>query len=68
MSWDDTRLLVVSGGVTSELKNLSCKVLEDSSEVDWSTGTNSDGVVAPLHEPVDTTNWELETSSARSGG
>ena len=34
---DDTGLLVVTSGVTSQLENLSSQVLEDGSEVDGST-------------------------------
>lgn len=33
----DTLLLVVASRVTSELEDLSCKVLEDGSEVDYRT-------------------------------
>ena len=40
VSGNDTGLLVVSGGVTGELENLSGEVLEDGSEVDG--GTSSD--------------------------
>ena len=34
---DDAGLLVVTGGITSQLKDFSGKVLEDGSEVDRST-------------------------------
>jgi hypothetical protein len=34
---DDTGLLVVTSGVTSQLEDLSSQVLEDGSEVDGST-------------------------------
>lgn len=44
----DTRLLVVTGGVTGELEDLSSKVLEDGSEVDGGTGTDTLGVVTAL--------------------
>lgn len=37
MAGDDTGLLVVTGGVTSQLEDFSCKVFKDSSEVDGST-------------------------------
>lgn len=45
MSRDDTGLLVISGGVTCQLKNFSGQVFEDGGEVDWSTSTNTFGVV-----------------------
>ena len=37
MTGDDTGLLVVTGGVTGQLEDLSCQVLKDSSEVDGGT-------------------------------
>ena len=37
MSWDDSCLLVVTGGVTGQLQDFSGQVLEDGSQVDWSS-------------------------------
>lgn len=37
MTGNDTGLLVVTSGVTGQLKNLSSEVLQDSSEVDGGT-------------------------------
>ena len=37
MTWDDTGLLVVTGGVTSQFEDLSCEVLEHGGQVDGST-------------------------------
>ena len=37
MTRDDTGLLVVTGGVTSQLEDFGRKVLKDSSEVDGGT-------------------------------
>lgn len=54
----DTRLLVVTGSVTGELENLGGKVLEDGSEVDGGTGTDTLGVVAALEETVNTTDGD----------
>jgi hypothetical protein len=62
---DDTGLLVVTGSVTSQLEDFSSEVLEDGSEVDGSTGTDTLSVVALAEETVDTTNGESET---RLGG
>lgn len=59
----DTRLLVVTGGVTGELEDLSSEVLEDSGEVDWCSGTDTLGVVALLEETVDTTNGDWESAA-----
>lgn len=64
MSGDDTGLLVVTGSVTGQLENLSSEVLEDSGEVDGSTGTDTLSVVALAEQTVDTTNGEGETSLA----
>jgi hypothetical protein len=37
MTGNDTGLLVVTGGVTSQLENFSSEIFEDSSQVDGST-------------------------------
>ena len=66
MSWDDSGFLVVTGGVTSQLEDLSSEVLEDGSQVDGSTSTDSLGVVSLAKESVNTTNRELKTSTAGS--
>lgn len=72
----DTRLFVVTGSVTGELENLGGEVLEDGSEVDGGTGTDTLGVVAALEETVDTTDgdyWSvcdrcMKRGKADSGG
>ena len=43
VSWDDSGLLVILGGVTCELKNLSGEVLKDGGKVHGGTGTNALG-------------------------
>ena len=58
MTGDNTLLLVVARCVTRKLENLSCKVFEDGSEVDWGTGTDSLGVVSLLQQSVDSTNGD----------
>ena len=65
MTGNDTRLLVVAGGVASQLEDLCSKVFKNGSEVDWSTSTDSLSVVALSEESVNTTNWE---SKAGLGG
>lgn len=68
---DDTGLLVVASGVARQLKNLSREVLEDGSEVDRGTGTDTLGVVALAKQTVDTADGERQTSlgrTAASGG
>ena len=41
VSGNDTRLLVVTGGVTGQLENLGREVLQDGGEVDGGTGTDT---------------------------
>ncbi len=60
---DDTGLLVVAGGVASQLQHFSGQVLEDGGQVDRGTGTDALGVVALAQQTVDTTDGELETGS-----
>jgi len=62
MARDNSRLLVITGSVTRQLKNLSRQVLEDGCEIDGSTGTDTLGVVALAEQTVDTTDRECETS------
>ena len=66
MTGDDSGLLVVSGSVASQLEDLSSEVLEDGSQVDWGTSTDTLSIVALAEETVDTTDWESETSLGRS--
>ena len=61
MTWDDTGLLVVTGGVTCQLEDFGGKVLENGSEVDWCTSSDTLSVVALLQKTVDTSDWESET-------
>lgn len=58
---DDTGLLVVAGGVASQLENLGSEVLEDGSQVDRGTSTDTLGIVALAQETVDTTDGERQT-------
>ena len=59
---DDTGLLVVTGGIASQLEDFGSQVLEDGGQVDGSTGTDTLSVVALPQQTVDTTNGEGETS------
>jgi len=67
VSWDDTGLAVVTGGVTGQLEDFGSEVLEDGSEVDWGTSTDTLSVVALSQETMDTTDWESETGLSRAG-
>src|SRR5690242_13033780 len=52
---NDTGLLVVASGVTGQLEDLSGQVLEDGSEVDGGTSTDTLGIVTLAEVTVDTT-------------
>ena len=67
VSWDNSALLGVLSGVTSELENLSSEVLKDGSKVDGSASTNSGGRSVLLEESSDSSNGELETGSGGLG-
>lgn len=66
MPGDDTGLLVVTGGVASQLENLGSEVLEDGGQVDGGTGTDTLSVVALAEQTVDTTDGERQTSLGRT--
>jgi hypothetical protein len=61
MTGDDTGLLVVASSIASQLEDLSSEVLEDGSQVDGSTSTNTLSIVALAEETVDTADGESET-------
>jgi len=63
---DNTGLLVVAGSVASQLENLSSEVLENGSEVDGSTGTDTLGIVTLAEKTVDTADGECETGLGRA--
>jgi hypothetical protein len=62
VSGNDPGLLVVTGSIASQLEDLSAQILEDSSQVDWSTSSNSLSIVASLQVSVHTSDWELKSS------
>jgi hypothetical protein len=60
MSWSNSLNLKVLRGVTSELKNLSSQVLEDSSTVNGGSGSDSAvGAHSALKNSMDSSDWEL---------
>lgn len=63
MSGDDSGLLVVSGGVTCQLKNLSGEVLEDGGQVDGGASTDTLSIVSFTEQTMDTSDGELEAST-----
>ena len=66
MTGNDTGLLVVTSGVTSQLEDFSSQVLEHGSEVHGGTGTDTLGVVALAEQTVNTADGERETSLGRT--
>jgi len=66
MSWDDSGLFVISGGVSSQFEDFSGEIFEYGSEVDGGTGSDSLSVVALAKHSVDSADGELESSSHRS--
>ena len=66
VSGDDSGSLEILSGVSGKLEDLSCEVLKDGGEVHWGTCTDSGTDGCLLDVSVDTSNWELESSSRRS--
>ena len=64
MSRDDSGLLVVPSGISGQLEDLSSEVLEDGSQVDGGTSTDTLSIVSLAEKTMDTSNWELKSSSA----
>lgn len=67
MARNDTGLLVVTSGVTSQFENFSSEVLKNCGKVDGSTSTNTLGIVSATKETMDTTNGELKTGLSGTG-
>jgi hypothetical protein len=59
---NDTGLLVILSGVTSELEDLSGEVLKDGSEVHGGTSTDALSVTTSLKEAGDSADGELKSS------
>ena len=57
---DDASLLVITGRVAGELQNLSREILEDRSQINWSTSSNTAGILALLQKPMNTPDRELK--------
>ncbi|XP_014237177.2 uncharacterized protein LOC106659257 [Trichogramma pretiosum] len=66
MSGDDPGLLVVTSGITCQLEDLSGQVFHDGSQVDWSSSTNSLGVVAFAEQTMNSAHWELKSSMVKA--
>lgn len=64
MTWDDTRLLVVTSSVASQFKDFSSQVLHDSGKINGGTSTNTFSIVSLAEQTMDTSHRELEPSTA----
>ena len=64
---DDTGLLVVTSGVSCQLEYFSGQVLHDSCQVDGGAGTDTFGVISLAEHTMDTTDGELQSSTAGTG-
>jgi len=60
MAGDDPGLLVVAGSVSSQLQNLSGQILQNSRQIDGSSGTNTLSIVSFTEQPVDTADGKLK--------
>ena len=63
VSWDDSGLLVVLGGVSGKFENFSSKVFKDGCEVDGSSGSDSFGVVSMSEKSSNSSDGELKSGS-----
>jgi len=63
----DSRFLVVSGSISSQFQDFSRQVLQDSGQVHWCSASNSWRESSLSQESVNSTDWELKSSSEWSG-
>ena len=66
VSWDNSASSVVSGSISCEFEDLSSEVFKDSSKIDWGTSSDSLSVSSLSEMSVNSTNWELKSSSGSS--
>lgn len=65
MTGNDSRLLVVTSGVTGQFQHFGGEVFHHRCKVDWSTGSHPLGVVSLPQEPVDPSDGELKPGTRR---
>ena len=63
---NDSPFVIVSGSVSCQLQDFSSQVLQHSCKVDWGTSSSSLSVVSFADASVDSSNGELQISSAWS--
>jgi len=66
MTRNDTGLLVVTSGITSQFEDFGGKILKDGSEIDRSTSADTLSIVALSEETVNTADWERESGLGRA--
>merc|ERR1739838_731787 len=64
---DDPGLLVVTGSIAGQFKDLSCEIFHNSSHVHWGTSTNTGSIVTLAKQTMDTSNRELKSCTAGPG-
>lgn len=67
VTWDNPAFLVVTGSVSCQFQDLSGQVFHDGGKVHWGSSTNALGIVAFPQVTMDTSHWELQTSTAAPG-
>lgn len=64
----NTALLVVTGGVSGKLQDLSAEVFQHCGEVDGCSGSHTGGVLSLTKVPSDTSDGELKSSLGGRAG
>jgi hypothetical protein len=59
---DDTRFLVVTGGISGQFQNFGAQIFQDGSQVHGGSGSHAGGVLALTQVTSDTSDGELQTS------
>jgi len=66
VSGNNSGLLVVARGVTSQLEDFSRQVFEDGAQVDRGSSSDAGSIATFTELTMDTSDGELETSSVRA--
>jgi hypothetical protein len=64
----DAALLVVTGGVSGKLQDLSAEVLQNCGQVDGCSGSHTGGVLSLTEVPSDTSDGELKSGLGGRAG
>lgn len=66
VTWDDPRLLVVTGGIACQLENFCGQVFHDGGQVDGGTSSDALTVVSLAEMTVDAADRELKSGTRRA--